>query len=157
MTVSETVCGSTGRVVGDRGEPFTTYPSLAQIGSHVLASIFFDALASDLERIQRINRTLTLMPPEVRAQSALRVIDTLVIAPSRPLDQLARAQFGNLPASVRALLRVTGAGRSGGAGIASYLLFDRSYTRRLIALGRRDALNQAERVRDFFGRPSAPD
>ena len=142
--------GSTGRHAGAPGESGTSYPSLAQIGSHVLASIFFDALASDLERIQRINRTLTLMPAQARAQSALRVIDTLVIAPSRPLDQLARAQFGHLPASVRALLRVTGASRAGGAGIASYLLFDRSYTRRLIALGRRDALNQAERIRQFF-------
>ena len=142
--------GSTGREPGLAG---SAYPSLAQIGSHVLASIFFDALASDLERIQRINRTLALMPPEVRARSSLRVIDTLVIAPSRPLDHLARAQFDHLPATVRALLRVTGASRSGGAGIASYLLFDRSYTRRLIALGRRDALDQAERIRAFFGTP----
>ena len=145
--------GSTGRVTGESGRPLTAYPSLAQIGSHVLASIFFDALASDLERIQRINRTLTLMPPAVRAQSSLRVIDTLVIAPSRPLDQLARTQFGHLPTTVRALLRITGASRAGSAGIASYLLFDRSYTRRLIALGRRDALNQAERIRAFFGTP----
>ena len=145
--------GSTGREVGLSGEASTNYPSLAQVGSHVLASIFFDALASDLERIQRINRTLTLMPPAVRAQSSLRVIDTLVIAPSRPLDQLARTQFGHLPTTVRALLRITGASRAGSAGIASYLLFDRSYTRRLIALGRRDALNQAERIRAFFGTP----
>ena len=145
--------GSTGREVGLSGEACSTYPSLAQVGSHVLASIFFDALASDLERIQRINRTLTLMPPSIRAQSSLRVIDTLVIAPSRPLDQLAQAQLGQLPASVRALLRIAGAGHEGGAGIASYLLFDRSYTRRLIALGRRDALDQAERIRDFFGTP----
>jgi len=143
--------GSTGREIGDEGRPCTAYPSLAQVGSHVLASIFFDALASDLERIQRINRTLTLMPPAVRAQSSLRVIDTLVIAPSRPLDQLAQAQLGQLPGTVRALLRVAGASREGGAGIASYLLFDRSYTRRLIALGRRDAIDQAERIRSFFG------
>lgn len=129
------------------------YPSLAQVGSHVLASIFFDALASDLERIQRINRTLGLMPPAVRARSSLRQIDTLVIAPSRPLDQLARAQLAQLPTSVRALLRVVGASREGSTGIASYLLFDRSYTRRLIALGRRDALNQSERIRAFFGTP----
>ncbi len=129
------------------------YPSLAEVGSHMLASIFFDALASDLERIKRINRTLSLMPPAVRAHSPLRVIETLVIAPSRPLDQLAVAQVSALPTSVRALLRVAGARREGGAGIGSYLLFDRSYTRRLMALGRRDALDQAERIKAFFEMP----
>ena len=114
---------------------------------------FANKFAASAGAVLSINRTLTLMPPSIRAQSSLRVIDTLVIAPSRPLDQLAQAQLGQLPASVRALLRIAGAGHEGGAGIASYLLFDRSYTRRLIALGRRDALDQAERIRDFFGTP----
>lgn len=137
-------------------EPASEYPSIAEVGSHVLASIFFDALASDLERIDRINRTLRMMPPAVRASSPLRVIDTLVIAPSRPLDRLAVARLQALPRSVRALLRVAGARREGGAGIASYLLFDRSYTRRLMALGRSDALDQAETIRAFFGADGAP-
>lgn len=40
------------------------YPSLAQIAGHALSNIFLDALAVDVERMRRINHTLTLVPPE---------------------------------------------------------------------------------------------
>ncbi|MGE0313056.1 MAG: patatin-like phospholipase family protein [Lautropia sp.] len=128
-----------------------SYPSLAQVGGHALASIFFDSLANDLERINRINHTLSLMPPEIRERSPLRALDTLVICPSRPLDRLAAAHLDRLPRSVRALLRVVGVTKDSGSGIASYLLFDRSYTRRLIALGRRDAMAKRAEIARFFG------
>jgi NTE family protein len=45
------------------------YPSLAQIGGHVLSSIFLDALEADLERLRRINETVRLIPAEERARS----------------------------------------------------------------------------------------
>lgn len=127
------------------------YPSLAQVGAHALASIFLDALASDLERLERINRTLAAMPPEMLARTTLKPLQTLVIAPSRPLDRVAEAHVKRLPRSVRALLRVMGATRSRGAGFSSYLLFDRSYTRRLLAMGRRDALAKRAEIEAFFG------
>ena len=127
------------------------YPSLAQIGGHALASIFFDSLSNDLERMNRINQTLAMMPPAIREQSPLRALDTLVICPSRPLDRMAAAHIERLPRSVRAMLRVVGVTRDSGSGIASYLLFDRSYTRRLIALGRRDAMVKRDEIRRFFG------
>ena len=38
-----------------------SYPSLAQIAGHCLNSIFLDSLEVDLERLQRINRTLSLI------------------------------------------------------------------------------------------------
>ena len=127
-----------------------SYPSLAQIGGHALASIFFDSLSNDLERMTRINQTLSLLPPETREHSPLRALDTLVICPSRPLDRLAAAHVDRLPRSVRALLRLVGVTKDSGSGIASYLLFDRSYTRRLIALGRRDALAKRAEIVRFF-------
>lgn len=40
-----------------------TYPNLAQIAGHALSNIFLDALAVDVERLQRINNTLALLPP----------------------------------------------------------------------------------------------
>lgn len=126
------------------------YPSLAQVGAHALSSIFLDALASDLERLGRINRTLGSMPPELRAASSLRLLDTLVIAPSRALDRLAAPHIRELPRTVRAMLRVVGANQGRGSGIASYLLFHRSYTRHLIAMGRRDALDQRGAIVRFF-------
>ena len=57
------------------------YPSLAQVAGHALSNIFLDALAVDIERAQRINRTLELLDPAVRDRSALRPLEILVIAP----------------------------------------------------------------------------
>ncbi len=127
------------------------YPELAQIAGHAMASIFLDGLASDVERLLRINRTLSMMTPELRAASALRPIDVLVIAPSRRLDALALPYVRRLPTSVRTILRVIGAMRRRGAGLASYLLFDQAYTRRLVELGRADTMRQRDEVARFFG------
>ena len=47
---------------------------------------------------------------------------------------------------------VYGEGKSArGAALASYLLFESSFTRELIHLGFTDALAQREEVRTFFG------
>ncbi len=133
----------------------TGYPTLAQIAGHALSSIFLDALALDVERLERINRTLALLPEEVLAHTPLRKVKALVIAPSLSLDDLAAAHMGHLPAPVRALLR--GAGVSGqgsqakGATLASYLLFVAPFTRELIALGEADPLARRDEVLDFFG------
>ena len=100
----------------------TGYPSLAQIAGHSLSGIFLDALTADVERLQRINRTLALLSDEARLATPLRPIDALVIAPSQRLDDIAARHVEDLPATVRALLRgvgVSGSGRSGagcGAG-----------------------------------------
>ena len=59
------------------------YPSLAQIAGHSLSSIFLDGLVYDVERLTRINRTLDLIAPDLRGQSALRPIEVLAITPSR--------------------------------------------------------------------------
>jgi NTE family protein len=143
------------RAAGNRdgsGSQFT-YPSLAQVGAHALASIFLDALASDLERLERINRTLAALPPQAQLCMPLKPLQTLVISPSRPLDSIAQPHVKRLPRSVRTLLRVMGATRGRGAGLSSYLLFHRSYTRRLLAMGRRDALAKREAIEAFFGSP----
>jgi NTE family protein len=38
------------------------YPSLAQIAGHAMSSIFLDSLAVDIERLNRINLTLSMLP-----------------------------------------------------------------------------------------------
>ena len=131
------------------------YPNLAQIAGHALSNIFLDALAVDVERLQRINATLKLLPPDALARTTLRPIETLVIAPSQRLDDLAAKHLGSLPAPVRAMLRGVGVSGRGedarGAALASYLLFEAPYTRELVALGVADTMARRDEVRAFFG------
>lgn len=131
------------------------YPNLAQIAGHALSNIFLDALAVDVERLQRINATLALLPPQARAATSLRPIEVLVIAPSERLDDIATRHLSSLPLPIRAMLRGLGVSGRGddarGAALASYLLFEAPYTRELIALGVRDTLSREAAVRSFFG------
>lgn len=131
------------------------YPTLAQIAGHALSTIFLDALSVDIERAQRINQTLSLIPPEARARSPLRPLELLVIAPTQALDEVAARHVNDLPVPVRTLLGALGvranAAEAGGAALASYLLFERGYTRELMALGRADTLARRSEVCAFFG------
>jgi NTE family protein len=131
------------------------YPNLAQIAGHALSNIFLDSLAVDIERLQRINATLKLLTPEQRAKTSLRPLETLVIAPSQRLDDIAAKHLGSLPVSIRAMLRgigVSGRGEDArGAALASYLLFESPYTRELVALGMADTLARRDEVLAFFG------
>jgi NTE family protein len=137
------------KIERQRGE---SYPTLAQVAGHALSSIFLDGLAVDIERMQRINRTLSVIPPEVKAQAgmALRPIETLVIAPSQRLDHLAARHARALPRAVRILLHGMGAMNRAGGALTSYLLFEQPYTRALIDLGYRDTEARADEVRAFL-------
>lgn len=138
-----------GRAVANTG-----YPNLAQIAGHALSGIFLDALSVDIERMERINRTLALLPEQARLETPLRSVSALVIAPSQRLDDIAARHLTELPRPVRALLRGVGVGGTGqdarGAALASYLLFEASYTRELMALGEADTLARRTEVLDFF-------
>lgn len=124
------------------------YPSLAQVAGHALSSIFLDALAVDIERMERINRTLAMMPPDMRQGHSLRPLDALVISPSERLDDMAASQIHALPKAVRLLLQAVGAqqGHAQGASLASYLLFEPGYTRALMDLGEQDALRHRDQL-----------
>lgn len=127
------------------------YPSLAQIGGHAMSSIFLDSLAVDIERLNRINLTLSMLPPEYLAKTPLKPVELLVIAPSERLDGIASRHIDSLPAPIRTMLSGIGATETRGAALASYLLFESSYTCELIRLGQRDTHARKEDVLRFFG------
>ena len=142
-----------GRMADETERPSSSsYPSLAQIAGHALSSIFLDSMSVDLERMSRINRTLTLIPESVRrnGEVSLRPIEVLVIAPSQRLDHLAARHAQALPWPVRSLLRGIGAMNANGGALTSYLLFEQAYTRALIELGYADTLARSEEVRRFL-------
>jgi len=135
----------------------TIYPSLAQIAGHALNSIFLDSLAVDIERLERINRTVKLIPQERLADSSvkLRPVKVLFITPSQPIERIAARFLHELPGTVRFILKPTGALNRSGSNLASYLLFEESFCRALIDLGYQDTISREAEVREFFATPEA--
>jgi CheY-like chemotaxis protein len=78
------VIGVTRTAVEQRGatEPGRT-PSLAAIGGHMLANVFADGMASDLEKVRLVNAAVRQIPPAARPLSPmpLRLVDLLSISP----------------------------------------------------------------------------
>lgn len=130
------------------------YPPLAQVGGQILSSIFLDGLSMDVERLERINELLALVPPERVDNQSLKKVSALTITPSKPLDKIAMEFLHQMPRSVRTLFRVlgvsSGSGTTTGGALVSYLLFEAGYTRELIRLGRSDSMDRIEEVKAFF-------
>jgi len=128
------------------------YPSLAQIAGHILDSIFLDSMEADLERLERINKTIDIIPSRHlrKTEHPLHKVSTFVIAPSINLGELAQEYMYELPRMLRYMLKGIGALRSHGSGLTSYLLFERGYCRHLIRLGYEDAMQERETLQAFL-------
>ena len=132
------------------------YPSFAQVAGHALSSIFLDNLGADLERMQRLNAVLNLVPPRVQdVHPEIVHIDALVVGPTRDLGRLATQYAHRLPSGVRYLLRGLGTTEGTGASLLSYLLFDREYCRELLALGYSDAMARHDEIEAFLAGDTA--
>jgi NTE family protein len=161
LTARRMLVIAVGQFVGQRaipGKPVKApaYPSFAQVAGHALSSIFLDNLGADLERLQRLNKVLDLVPRDIRqAHPEIVHVDALVIGPSRDLGQLAIRYAHRLPTGVRYLLRGLGATEGTGANLLSYLLFDREYCGELLALGYADAMARRDEIEAFLGGETA--
>ena len=133
-----------------------SHPSLAQIAGHALNSIFLDSLEVDLERLQRINRTIEVIPREIleRSRYTLHHVDFRVLTPSEELEKIASQHARELPRTIRALLYTVGGLRRSGSTLLSYLLFEQSYCRALIQLGYRDTMARKDDLLAFLGYPA---
>lgn len=142
---------------GEKGprEKVEGYPSIAQVVTNILNSSFIDSLEGDIERLTRINRTISLIPEDIRRQhTKLRHVDVLAISPaSKTLDQLAMKHAMDLPRSIRSFVYGSGATKRGGAGVLSYLLFEGAYCQELIQLGYDDAMKQKSAISAFLQIP----
>lgn len=126
-------------------------PTSATIAGHLLDTIFSDTLQSDLERITRINHTLTYIPPEIgENQLGLKHIETLVINPSHDFNSMALEFYHKLPISIRLLLKSIGVNSSSESSLVSYLLFEKNYCQQLIKLGFNDALQKESEIKSFL-------
>ncbi len=150
----------TAKLVKDTHERIhgDSYPSLAQIAGHAMASIFLDSLAVDIELLQRMNTTLKYIDDEKLKASGtnLHHVDVCVACPHEPLENLAHKHVGDLPWPIRFLMRSIGAMRKGGATLSSYMLFDHRYCVALIDMGYRDIMARREEIQIFFDPNACP-
>ena len=129
----------------DAARPATT-PTPGEVLGFMLDTLFTDQIYGDLEHIDRMNQ-LVRAAPQARG---LRLIETLMIAPSVDPSEIAARYVADMPPGLRALLRVLG-GRPEVPGhqLTSYLAFEAPYTRALIELGYQDAMRSRTTLRAF--------
>jgi len=126
--------------------------TLAEIAGVMLNAVFLDSLDADLERLERINQTVALIPHAERSRMAqpLRAIPVLALRPSQDLGRLAADQYDNFPRMLRYLLRGIGATGATGWDLLSYLAFEPGYIDRLLELGYHDTLARRSEILEFL-------
>jgi NTE family protein len=132
----------------------TLMPTPGEIFGYMLDTLFTDQIYGDLEQLERINTLVHAAPQAARGE---RPVETLMLAPSVDPREIAARHAPEMPRGLRALLRVIGArDASGGHQLASYLAFESGYTRALIELGYRDAMEARTALLAFMGGERLP-
>ena len=154
---------SAARRVGSYGNPLFLF-------GKVLNALLLDHIDNDLAHLRMLNDVVRGVRDRAGESAlervnealvserghAMRVIDDLVVRPSQDVGVLAgeamRGVGGPRPSTgVRLLLRAFDLGEEAfEADLLSYVLFDRSFTRRLVDLGYEDAKRQQDELAEFF-------
>lgn len=161
---------------GDEVDHTLDYPDVFFLLGKLLNALLLDSIEYDLQVLERFNRLLTVLDESLTAEEMARVqsvlidhrgthyhrVHPLVFVPSQDIGVLAgrylaeRLDHLDLPWHTRWLLRRAASAEGSEADLASYVLFDGEYARRLIDLGRADAWAKEDEVRAFFS-PDAAD
>jgi NTE family protein len=131
----------------------TLMPTPGEIFGYMLDTLFTDQIYGDLEQLERINTLVHAAPQAARGE---RVVETLMLAPSVDPREIAARHADEIPHGLRALLRVIGGRDPSGHQLSSYLTFEAGYTRALIELGYRDAMEARGALLAFMGGEKLP-
>ncbi|HUE97508.1 MAG TPA: patatin-like phospholipase family protein [Longimicrobiaceae bacterium] len=126
------------------------YPPPAQVLGVLYNAVFLDLIDQDALRLERMNRILSRVPEEHR--DGMRVVDLLVVRPSRDLGRLARYYEPKLPSTFRFLTRGWGTRQTASPDLLSMMMFQTDFIRRLIELGELDAEVRADEIDAFLKR-----
>lgn len=145
-------------------------PSASLVLGKVLNAFLLDHIQSDFEVLTRVNHMIEdgerafgpsfvgKVNEAATARGAVPYcrVNTMVVRPSMDIGRLAAAHVktGKLqkgPLIARRLLSLVDVGEETEADLASYLLFDGPFTRKLISLGRADAEARRSEFLEFFG------
>jgi NTE family protein len=130
------------------------YPPPAQVLGAVLNAVFLDLIDQDALRLQHMNGLLKSLPPEKR--QGMRIIDLLVMRPSRDLGRMAAQFEPRLPRAFRFMTRGLGTQEQKSPDVLSLLLFQDDYLSSLIELGEADAAARADEIEQFMGMSMPP-
>jgi NTE family protein len=159
-----------GRVVREAGHQVAPRaPGAAFLLGKVLNAFLLDHVDVDIELLTRINNVLVdgtraFGPGFVEAVSSqsrrrggqeYRHVQALRVRPSEDIgrlayDHLQRGRLRGDPILTRRLFSLLDLGSVGEADLASYLLFDGPFCRRLIEMGRADARARRDEMMEFF-------
>jgi NTE family protein len=162
-----------GSAVPEGKLPTNKAPGAPFLLGKVLNAFLLDHIESDLELLARINELLDVgravygedfaeklsREAERRGARRYKPVATLVIRPSEDIGRIAadHVRRGKVsgPLVTRKLLSMLESGINDEADLASYLLFDGAFCRRLIELGRADAHARRHELASFFADSSA--
>jgi NTE family protein len=141
----------------------------------VLNAFLLDHIDVDIELLSRLNQVLTdgtaafgpgfaaTLNETARKRNApaYESVSCLAVRPSEDIGQLAsehvrRGRFRGNPLITKRILNLLDVGAGDEADLASYLMFDGTFCRKLIELGRADAHARREELLRFFEDGSAP-